>query len=388
ATLAGIIDWPADRHGGYRALALFAHCFTCTKNLKAATNVARALNERGIAVLRFDFTGLGQSEGEFAATTFASNVTDIVDAARWLEAEFMAPALLLGHSLGGTATLQAAADIPSALAVATIGSPASPEHVTHLFGDKAADILRDGQANVLLAGRPFTIRREFIEDLTRHPLAATVANLGKALLVLHSPVDTTVDVENAAALFNAAKHPRSFISLDKADHLLSDPADSAYVGHVLAGWADRYLDDARLPPPATAKGTVTAVTRYGSFRTDINADGHLLVADEPAEVGGADSGPTPVRLLGAALASCTTMTLQMYAKHKGLQVDEVFVTVRQSQRRERDETITEFERDIQLTGELSDTQRERMVEIADRCPVHRALHGRVEVTNVLLPRSA
>ncbi|MEM9171699.1 MAG: bifunctional alpha/beta hydrolase/OsmC family protein [Pseudomonadota bacterium] len=382
-TLAGIIDWPADRHGGYRALAIFAHCFTCTKNLKAVTHIAESLNARGIAVMRFDFTGLGQSDGDFADTTFASNVSDIIDAAQYLGEHYTAPTLLIGHSLGGTATLMAAAQIESALAVATIGSPASPEHVTHLFDAHTDSINQDGQAKVLLAGRPFTIKREFVESLHDQPLTETVQTLGKALLFLHSPIDDTVGVDNAATLFNAAKHPRSFVSLDHADHLLSDAQDSRYVGEVLAGWADRYLPPVSEPLPDDIAGDVIASTSHESFRTRLNIGGHRLIADEPTQVGGSNSGPTPVALLRAALASCTTMTLQMYARHKGLPVDDVTVGIEQDQVKKGNQLQTTFTRHIRIEGDLDATQHQRMLEIADRCPVHRALHGQVDVINVV-----
>lgn len=382
-TLAGQIDWPADEKGGYRAIALFAHCFTCTKNIKAAGNISRALTEHGIAVLRFDFTGLGDSDGDFADTNFSSNVDDLVDAANWLSDTYEAPALLVGHSLGGTAVIQAAPQIDSAIAVATIGSPSTPEHVTHLFSDKAADIQRDGAAEVLLAGRPFTIRQQFIEDLQDQPLAQTVAGLRKALLIMHSPIDTTVDVSNAADLFMQAKHPKSFVSLDTADHLLSRNEDSAYAARVLAGWADRYLP-AREIGPVAPPGHSVAQTKTGSFRTDINVAGHAMVADEPAAVGGANAGPAPTALLDAALASCTSMTVQMYARHKSLPLTKVIVDVAHSSETVDGEKISVFDRTIELQGDLTDAQRARMMEIADRCPVHRTLHSKVQVRSTLV----
>ncbi|MEL6869660.1 MAG: bifunctional alpha/beta hydrolase/OsmC family protein [Pseudomonadota bacterium] len=381
AQLAGQIDWPADATGGYRAIALFAHCFTCTKNIKAAGNISRALTRHGIAVMRFDFTGLGDSDGEFSDTTFSSNVTDIVDAARWLADEYQAPSLLIGHSLGGTAILQAAPHIDSAVAVATLGSPSTPAHVTHLFKDKSADIQRDGSAEVLLAGRPFTIRQQFIDDLNLHPLADTVANLRKALLILHSPIDTTVDVNNAAELFMQAKHPKSFVSLDNADHLLSRNEDSRYAGDVLAGWADRYLPAAPAGPVAAA-GHAAARTVTGSFRTEIHVGGHELVADEPPSIGGSNSGPAPTALLDAALASCTSMTVQMYAKHKKLPLERVTVDVTHGSETVDGEKTTVFKRQVVLEGQLTDEQRTRIMEIADKCPVHKILHGAVRVDNI------
>ena len=382
--LAGLIDRPDGIPT--RAMAVFAHCFTCTKNLKAVGNIARALNDAGIGVLRFDFTGLGQSEGEFAETTFSNNVSDLVDAAEWLESRGEAPAILIGHSLGGTAMLQAAADIPSAVAVATIGSPATPTHVTQLFADHAADIERDGEAQVLLAGRPFTIRRAFVDDLERHPLAESVHSLRKALLILHSPLDATVSVDNAGMLFDAALHPKSFVSLDNADHLLSRDEDSLYAGTVLAGWASRFLP--ALPshePSVSGERGIVARTGAASFLTDVQVRHHRLTVDEPASVGGTDAGPTPVELLTAALAACTSMTLRMYAQHKQLPLQEARVEVLADREGSGEDTVHVFHRTIQLTGPLTDAQRERMVEIADRCPVHRTLHGTVEVRNTLAP---
>ncbi|MEM6818199.1 MAG: bifunctional alpha/beta hydrolase/OsmC family protein [Pseudomonadota bacterium] len=378
-TLAGLID---RAPGGERAMALFAHCFTCTKNLKAATNIANALNTAGISVMRFDFTGLGSSEGDFSQTTFSNNVSDLVDAANWLAEQGSPPAILIGHSLGGTAMLQASLEIDTAVAVATIGSPATPEHVTHLFADHEADIIRDGAAEVQLAGRPFTIRREFIEDLGKHPLAETVHNLRKALLILHSPIDDTVTIDNASQLFSAAMHPKSFVSLDHADHLLSNAADSAYAGTVLAGWASRYLPDE--PQTERRREAITAITDASGFTTPIHVGEHTLVADEPASVGGADLGPSPVELMTASLAACTSMTLKMYARHKSLPLDEVSVTVTREQTGRGDDQVVTFHRDIAIKGDLDEIQRERMVEIADKCPVHRALHGTVEVVNHLV----
>lgn len=383
-TLAGLIDSPA---GGARAWALFAHCFTCSKNLKAATHIAQALNDAGIAVMRFDFTGLGQSEGEFGETSFSSNVSDLVDAARWLESEYAAPAILLGHSLGGTAVLRAAREIPSAVAVATIGSPAEPAHVKHLFGDSLDELKREGSAEVDIGGRPFRMRREFVEDLEEHELLGEIGQLRRALLVMHAPLDAVVEIDNASALFVAARHPKSFVSLDDADHLLSRPEDSRYAGAVLAAWASKYLPEAAGEPLAATADEVAARTFTGSFQTEIVSGPHRLLADEPASVGGTNLGPTPYDLLSAALASCTSMTLRMYAEHKGLDLRSSTVRVQHGKTHARDcedcETkdgrVDEFLRELSFDGELSDAERKRLVEIADRCPVHRTLHGEVKV---------
>ena len=378
-----------------RACALFAHCFTCSKNLKAATNIATALADAGIAVLRFDFTGLGQSEGDFADTNFSSNVSDLLAAVRFLEQNYRAPDILLGHSLGGTAILQAAGEVPSAVAVATIGSPSDPGHVRHLFAG-AEETLRDqGVAEVNLGGRPFTMKRQFLDDLERHELPSAVKSLRKALLIMHAPLDDIVEIDNASALFASALHPKSFISLDDADHLLTREADSLYAGRVLAAWASRYLEGgesaATVEPPDTGDFDTAARTLAGGFRTDVIASGHALVADEPASAGGTDAGPSPYDLLAAALASCTSMTLKMYAAHKKIGLESATIRVRHDRIHARDcedcETtegrIDRFEREIVLTGDLTDEQRERMLEIADRCPVHRTLHAEVKVRSAL-----
>jgi len=388
-TLSGILDLPAT---AVQAYALFAHCFTCSKNLKAATNISRAMADAGIAVLRFDFTGLGQSEGEFADTNFSSNVSDLLAAAAFLEAHYAAPAILLGHSLGGTAVLQASARVPSAVAVATIASPSEPTHVAHMFGDARDELDEKGYADVKLGGRPFTVRRQFLDDLGKHNLPVAIGSLHKALLVMHAPLDDIVAIDNAAALFGAAKHPKSFVSLDKADHLLSSNDDSLYAGRVLAAWATRYL-----PPKeeaaqlAASDGEVVARTRGDGFRTEVRAGKHRLVADEPAGVGGTDLGPTPYDLLSAALATCTTMTLKMYASHKKLRLRSTTVRVTHGKVHAEDcadcesdsGKIDQFRREVSFDGDLSEQELARMLEIADRCPVHKTLHGEVKVRTTL-----
>ena len=388
-TPAGLMAMPS---GTPTAYALFAHCFTCSKNLKAATNIARALAEAGIAVLRFDFTGLGQSEGEFADTNFSSNVSDLLAAVRFLDEQYDAPRILLGHSLGGTAVLQASAAVPSAVAVATIGSPADPLHVRHLFAENEDELSRQGHAQVQLGGRPFLVRQQFLDDLERHDLVSAVGSLRKALLVMHAPLDDVVEIDNASALFGAAKHPKSFVSLDNADHLLSEERDSLYAGRVLAAWASRFLPEAPAGEPLSAgEYEVVARTLVDGFRTDILAAGYPLVADEPTSVGGTGAGPSPYDLLSAALATCTSMTLRMYAAHK--KIDMASATVRVSHGKihakdcedceSRDGRIDEFRRELLIHGNLSEEQRQRMLEIADRCPVHRTLHGEVKVRTEL-----
>ncbi len=389
-SLSGILDLPTNAPV---AFALFAHCFTCSKNLKAAANIARALNKAGIAVLRFDFTGLGQSEGEFADTNFSSNVADLLAAVAYLRREHRAPSILIGHSLGGTAVLQAAADVESAVAIATIGSPSEPAHVAKMFAGSEATLRKKGEATVDLGGRPFLVKQQFLDDLESHDLRSSVGSLRKALLIMHAPLDDIVEIDNASALFIAAKHPKSFVSLDNADHLLSREADSRYAGHVLAAWASRYLPQAEPPETAQAdQGEVVATTAVDGFRTDVRLGQHQLVADEPRSLGGTDLGPSPYDLLSAALATCTSMTLRMYARHKNLGLKSATVRVEHGRVHAEDcadcETaegrIDEFRRSISLEGNLSDAERDRMLEIADRCPVHRTLHGEVKVRSTLV----
>jgi len=388
--LSGILDLPADEPVAY---ALFAHCFTCSKNLKAASNIAHALNDSGIAVLRFDFTGLGQSEGEFSDTNFSSNVDDLLAAAAYLDREHQAPAILVGHSLGGTAVLQAAAMLESAVAVATIGSPSEPAHVARMFSDSEDALKERGSAVVNLGGRPFLMKQQFLDDLEAQDVGSSIASLRKALLIMHAPLDKVVEIDNASALFVAAKHPKSFVSLDRADHLLSREEDSRYAGRVLAAWASRYLGMPEAKDALrAADGEVVARTEVDGFKTEVRMGHHQLVADEPLSVGGGDQGPTPYDLLSAALATCTSMTLRMYANHKQLDLESATVRVEHDKIHAQDcedcesgsGKIDEFRRSISLEGDLTDAQRNRMLEIADRCPVHRTLHSEVKVRSTLV----
>jgi putative redox protein len=370
------------------AFALFAHCFTCSKDSRAATFISEALTDAGIAVLRFDFTGLGGSEGDFANTTFSSNVADLVAAADWLRREYRAPAILVGHSLGGAAVLAAAASISEVVAVATINAPADPAHVTNLFAGQRAEIDAHGEAEVELSGRKFRIRREFLQDVAEQKLASAIAALKRALIVFHAPGDTIVSVENASKIFLAAKHPRSFVSLDDADHVLSRRADGQYVGAVLAAWASRYLParpaDAR-SPDGPRDVVLVRETGGGKFQEEIVIGPHRLIADEPESVGGRDSGPSPYDLLIAAIGACTAMTLRLYADQKKLPLDRVRVTLRHEKIHASDcsdcETkegrIDRIERVIELDGPLAEPERAKLLEIANKCPVHRTLHSEV-----------
>ncbi len=380
--LTGDVELPPG--GEYRATALFAHCFTCSRNINAARNITRALAEAGFAVLRFDFTGLGQSEGDFSETTFSSNLDDLEDAAAWMAANLAAPQVLVGHSLGGTAVLAVAERLESVRAVTSIGAPLRPDHVLKQFGDQLEEIETAGSAEVNLAGRPFRVRRDFIEDARRHPMEERLGRLGRALLVLHSPVDKTVSVDQAQRIFTAARHPKSYVSLDDADHLLSEAADSRYAGSVIASWAARFL---RVDESEAVEGVHVSGRTADGFLCGIQSGVHRLVGDEPEAVGGGDDGPTPYDFLSAALGACTVMTLNMYARHKGLPVERVDCGVRHEKTHAADcddcegdsGKLDTFQREVRIKGDLNEAQRKRMLEIADRCPVHKTLSGNIRI---------
>ena len=384
--LAALLDRPA---GEPRAYALFAHCFTCGKDTRAAKRVAEGLTALGIAVLRFDFTGLGSSEGEFANTTFSSNVGDLVAAANELRRRASAPAILIGHSLGGTAVLAAAAEVAEARAVVTIAAPCDPSHVTGLFKDRLEDIAAKGEVQATLGGRQFRISRAFIDDLAEHKLMARIADLRKALLIFHSPTDEIVAIDNASRIFTAAKHPKSFVSLVGADHLLSRPSDAAYVANVIRAWAERYLEAPQSASQAAgdAKTVVVRETGQGRFQQDVTVGAHRFLADEPREAGGLDSGPGPYDLLLAGLGGCTAMTLRLYAERKALPLERVTVSLNHSRIHAADcadcETkegmLDRIERAITLRGTLDAEQRRRLLEIADKCPVHRTLTAEIRI---------
>jgi uncharacterized OsmC-like protein/fermentation-respiration switch protein FrsA (DUF1100 family) len=391
--LAALLDRPP---GKPRAYALFAHCFTCGKDLHAAKRIAEGLTALGIAVLRFDFTGLGSSEGEFANTTFSSNIADLVAAANELRHKAQAPAILIGHSLGGTAVLAAAADVPEARAVVTIGAPCDPAHVTGLFKDRLDEIGAKGEVEATLAGRQFRISRGFVDDLAEHKLLDRIANLRKALLIFHSPTDEVVAIDNASRIFTAAKHPKSFVSLAGADHLLSRRSDAAYVANVIHAWAERYLDMPQSAPEAPHDTVVVRETGQGRFQQAITVGSHRFLADEPVAVGGLDSGPGPYDLLLAGLGACTAMTLRLYAERKALPLERVTVELSHSRIHAADcedcETkegmLDRIERAITLRGELDAEQRRRLLEIADKCPVHRTLTSEVSIRTVERPDDA
>jgi uncharacterized OsmC-like protein/pimeloyl-ACP methyl ester carboxylesterase len=388
--LAAALDSP---DGPVHAYALFAHCFTCGKDVLAARRIALALAAKGIAVLRFDFTGLGSSEGDFANSTFSSNVADLVRAADHLRTTRQAPALLIGHSLGGAAILAAADQIAEAKAVVTIAAPSDPTHVTGHFADSIEKIRKDGQAQVSLAGRPFTIKRAFLDDIAEHSLMERIAKLHKALLVMHAPTDDTVGIDNATRIFVTAKHPKSFVSLVDADHLLSDRRDSAYVADVIAAWASRYLDVAKpeeaADPGKAPRQVVVQETGNGKLQQSVSIGPHHLLADEPKAAGGEDSGPGPYDYLLAGLGACTSMTMRLYADRKSLPLTRTTVTLRHSKIHAQDcaecETkegmLDQIDRVIAMEGPLDAEQRKRLMEIADRCPVHRTLTSEIRIVS-------
>jgi putative redox protein len=386
--LAAALELPDGEPAAY---ALFAHCFTCGKDTLAAKRISVALAATGIAVLRFDFTGLGSSEGDFANSTFTSNVADLVRAADHLRQLRTAPSILIGHSLGGAAILAAAGRIPEAKAVVTIAAPSDPAHVTGLFSEHLDSIRAQGEVEVSLAGRPFRIKREFLDDIAEQELMKDITGLHKALLVMQSPVDDTVGIDNATKIFVAARHPKSFVSLDHADHLLTKPADALYAADVIAAWASRYIDTAK---PAKAmdlaeepRKVVVQETRKSKFNQLITVGPHHLVADEPVAAGGEDAGPGPYDFLLAGLGACTSMTMRLYADRKSLPLDRVTVTLKHSkiyakdcaECETRDGMLDQIERDIAIDGALDAEQRKKLMEIADKCPVHRTLTSEIRI---------
>jgi uncharacterized OsmC-like protein/fermentation-respiration switch protein FrsA (DUF1100 family) len=384
--LAALMDLPLGRPN---AFALFAHCFTCGKDNLAAKRISERLAMSGIGVLRFDFTGLGTSEGEFANTHFSSNVDDLVAAADFLRKSRGIPAILIGHSLGGAAVLAAARRIPDAVAVVTIAAPCDPAHVTGLFKEHIDKIRSQGEVEVSLAGRPFRIKREFLDDVTEQKITERLANLHKALLVFHSPTDDIVGIENASRIFTAAKHPKSFVSLAGADHLLSKKNDAVYVANVIAAWAERYFEQpVNRDDKQIEIGTVLVrETGAGKFQQEVLSGPHRFLADEPVKVGGLDSGPGPYDLLLAGLGACTSMTMRLYADHKKLPLERVSVRLVHNRIHAEDclncETregmLDRIDRNITMEGPLDAEQRKRLLEIANKCPVHRTLESEIEI---------
>ena len=389
--LAANLDVPLGATPG--SYALFAHCFTCNRNLRAIVHISRVLARAGIAVLRFDFTGLGESEGDFGATHFSSNVADVVAAARFLEKDYGAPSLLIGHSLGGTAMLAAAAQIPASKAVVTLASPYEPTHLFHHFAAARDTLEQGGEAEISVAGKSYRISRDWLDDLNGLHMEETIRGLNRALLILHAPADEVVNMDNAAHIYRAARHPKSFVSLDDADHLLTADADADYVGRLIVAWAEKYLRDAT---PTVADGIsrpreVQVHIGRDHYYTEINAAGHMLSADEPPASGGGDQAPSPYELLTSALGACTVITLRMYADRKRWPLEAVAIRLRHEKIRIEDReggagspaSIDHIHMAISLRGALDAEQRRRLLEIADKCPVHKTLLGEVKIATHL-----
>lgn len=390
--LSGRMDLPLDQEP--HNFAIFAHCFTCTKDFSAVRNVSKALASEGFGVLRFDFTGLGDSDGDFSNTNFSSNVNDLIEAAYFLKKEYKAPSLLVGHSLGGAAAIFAASEIESIQALATIGAPSKPVHVKKQFGAHAEIIKKQGTANVTLAGRDFTFKQQFFDDLEEQSCEKAASKLkNKALLILHSPQDATVSIKNAEEIYLAAKHPKSFVTLDGSEHLLIDKKNAAYVGKVIAGWAARYIAVPEQEVIKTTHNVVASLDNEDGFTTLMKMGTHYSKADEPIRVGGNDFGPTPYELLAGSLSACTAMTIQMYARRKGWLIENVEVHTNYTrdyavdcEACEQTETnkIDTFTREIKFTANLDEKQKQRLLQIADKCPVHKTLHNQTQVITKLL----
>ncbi|WP_405224479.1 alpha/beta fold hydrolase [Dokdonia sp. Asnod1-B02] len=390
--LSGKLDLPAnqDPHN----FAIFAHCFTCTKDFSAVRNVSRALASQGFGVLRFDFTGLGDSDGDFADTNFSSNVDDLISAADFLAKEYKAPSLLVGHSLGGAAAIFAGGKIDTIKAVATIGAPSNPVHVQKQLGAQLATIREEGQAQVKLAGRDFTFKKQFIDNLEENSCVDAARDLHEALLILHSPQDDTVSIKNAEEIYLAAHHPKSFVTLDGSEHLLIDKENASYVGKIIAGWAARYIPTEDEASISTTHQVVASLDAEDGFSTLLKLGSHHMKADEPARVGGNDYGPTPYELLAGSLSACTAMTIQMYAKRKNWHIENVEVHTSYSKTHAQDCAVCEesdtagkidtFHREIKITSDLDEKQLKRILQIADKCPVHKTLHSEIQVLTKLI----
>ncbi len=389
-TLSGRLELPANQEP--HNFALFAHCFTCNKNLGAVRNISRALTSAGFGVLRFDFTGLGESEGDFADTNFSGNVADLCAAADFLAENYKAPSLLIGHSLGGAAAIFAGAEMDYIKAIATVGAPSNPKHVQHLFKSNIEEIQSNGLATVNLSGRDFTIKKQFLDDLETKSLPEVAKSLRKPLLIMHSPQDGTVGIKNAEEIYLAAHHPKSFVSLDGADHLLMNKKDSLYVGQVIAGWASRYVDVPENEALKTQHQVVASLDGDDGFTTQMKVGNHYMLADEPVSFGGNDYGPSPYELVSAGLSACTAMTVQMYVRRKGWDLKNIEVHTSYSKQHAEDceqcedpnAKIDTFERAIKLEGDLDEKQVKRILQIADKCPVHKTLHNEVQVKTTLV----
>lgn len=384
-TLNANLELPANQKPNY--YAIFAHCFTCSSSLSAVRNVSRALTQNGFAVLRFDFTGLGRSEGEFADSHFSANVDDLLDVHKYMEEYYQAPSLLVGHSLGGAAVLVAASKLETVKAVATVGAPSTVNHVKHLFSHQVEDSAEKGDVEVNIGGRPFVINQDFVEEFDKTDLPTIVKDLRKPLLIMHAPFDKIVGIENAEQLYKKAHHPKSFVTLDNADHLLTKEEDSQYVGEIIGTWAKRYFPKAKNKMLSTEGEQLVGHLNIveNNFTTEIQTKNHAFIADEPASVGGSDFGPSPYEYLNAALAACTVMTLKMYAERKKWDLREVYVYISHSRKHSDDlNLVTEqpkyldhISKKLKLIGDLTTQQKDRLKEISSRCPVHKTIASEV-----------
>lgn len=388
--LVGRLELPSNQKP--HNFAIFAHCFTCNKNLSAVKNISRALTTNGFGILRFDFTGLGESEGDFEDTNFSGNVEDLISASNFLNEHYKAPSLIIGHSLGGAASIFAASQIESIKAIATIGAPSNPKHVQHLLHSSIDEIKANGKAVINLSGRDFTIKKQFLDDLETKSLPEVAKHLNKALLVIHSPQDRTVNIKNAEEIYKAAQHPKSFVSIDGADHLLMNKADSKYVGNVISNWVQRYITIPEKELLKTSHQVIASLDKTEGFTTQLKAGNHYLIADEPESYGGNDYGPSPYELVSAGLSACTAMTIQMYVKRKGWDLQNVEVHTSYGKMHAIDcencedssTKIDTFNREIKLLGELNEDQIKRILQIADKCPVHKTLHKEVQIVTTLI----
>ena len=388
--LSAKIQLPIDQKP--HNFVIFAHCFTCNKNFRAVRYITQALTGEGFGVLSFDFTGLGMSEGDFADTTFSSSVDDLLCAASYLKENYTSPTMLVGHSLGGAAVILAASQLENVRAVVTVGTPSAPQHVKHLLQSGIEEIKEKGIAEINIGGRTFNVRKEFIDDLDEQNLLGIVKQMRKSFLFLHSPQDEIVGIENAAELYKAAFHPKSFISLDGADHLLTKEEDACYAGDVIANWAKRYVE---IPEPkelSTKSHIVAYLDTSEKFTTQIKADQHRLIADEPKSFGGNDFGASPYQLVASGLAACTVMTLKLYATRKKWDLQEVYCHIRHEKTHLKDcedcenpkAKIDKFTRELEVIGDLDETQKQRLLEIADKCPVHKTLEGKAHIETKLV----
>src|SRR5690554_6199806 len=382
--LSAVLELPVDQKP--KAYAIFAHCFTCNKNYHGPRNISQGLTSNGFAVLLLDFTGLGQSEGEFHSTTFTTNIEDLISAANFLSKNYETPKIMIGHSLGGMAALYAAHEMKAIKAVVCIASPFKPSHIERLFTKDADEINKSGKAEVNIGGRPFMIGKSFLDDIKKHKTEEIAKSLRRALLIMHSPQDKVVSIDNAAKTYNAAMHPKSFISLDGADHLLQNKEDSIYAGQITASWVTKYIKPNKEDDDTVERGII-AQTNHNNYQTEIRAGTHRLIADEPEEVGGTNIGPSPHQLLSAALAACSTMTMQMYAKRKKWPLEtatvQVIYKVVDRLVDEKKVKVERFERRVELKGDLNEEQRKRILEISNRCPVKRTLDSEVEIESSL-----